>query len=623
MSQGPSFRLTGTSFDPVGIIKTVTASILEVSLVILNSTLTFLSKFDLTIGFSFLHALETLVIIQVFLLCLAGYVLSLKGVIDSKSKNTLNKINVKVAFSLTSEKLADLYVVPLSFVIITLTSCLVAWLLSKLFRLERAERNFCLSFSMFMNSNSLPIALMTSLITTIHGQDGLKWATGSLVNISGRILNYGPDIPMVYGVKLLSASVGTEDDQQSTHNEGLEEGGTPANEESVPFLNSIDGATPKSSLEAYRPSLEHPSTDQLVSPTQIVPSIAPHQPTKRPSCISFNSIVTSSEAQPSPLIDQSDDHLQVHLQRPIFHSFPNVREYWAQSISSKRNSIATSYTSYNESVVSASETDISVEHHHRRVSHHGNKFSHVMRKTRKLFRLLVVRPALRINQFMSPPLYAAFLSLIVVSLPKLQQYLEDIHPLRSALKSAGNVSVPLTLVVLGAYFNTSDPKQTTTESSTADEGIQSLTPSELKIQAQLRKTRRVERLTILGSILARMIITPLILLPLLFMILRYFHTSNNNPIEIGDPNESGRFHEDPCFILVTVLLIGAPPAITLAQMTNANPFPIGSMAFKVQALQNNKFEKLVSKTLFISYALITPPTTIALVVLGLVIEANR
>ncbi|POW08960.1 hypothetical protein PSHT_09346 [Puccinia striiformis] len=598
MSQGPSFRLTGTSFDPVGIIKTVTASILEV-----------------------------------FLLCLAGYVLSLKGVIDSKSKNTLNKINVSFftpafdvqqsCLQLTSEKLADLYVVPLSFVIITLTSCLVAWLLSKLFRLERAERNFCLSFSMFMNSNSLPIALMTSLITTIHGQDGLKWATGSLVNISGRILNYGPDIPMVYGVKLLSASVGTEDDQQSTHNEGLEEGGTPANEESVPFLNSIDGATPKSSLEAYRPSLEHPSTDQLVSPTQIVPSIAPHQPTKRPSCISFNSIVTSSEAQPSPLIDQSDDHLQVHLQRPIFHSFPNVREYWAQSISSKRNSIATSYTSYNESVVSASETDISVEHHHRRVSHHGNKFSHVMRKTRKLFRLLVVRPALRINQFMSPPLYAAFLSLIVVSLPKLQQYLEDIHPLRSALKSAGNVSVPLTLVVLGAYFNTSDPKQTTTESSTADEGIQSLTPSELKIQAQLRKTRRVERLTILGSILARMIITPLILLPLLFMILRYFHTSNNNPIEIGDPNESGRFHEDPCFILVTVLLIGAPPAITLAQMTNANPFPIGSMAFKVQALQNNKFEKLVSKTLFISYALITPPTTIALVVLGLVIEANR
>ncbi|KAH9441107.1 hypothetical protein MJO29_015482 [Puccinia striiformis f. sp. tritici] len=606
MSQGPSFRLTGTSFDPVGIIKTVTASILEV-----------------------------------FLLCLAGYVLSLKGVIDSKSKNTLNKINVsfftpalmfsKVAFSLTSEKLADLYVVPLSFVIITLTSCLVAWLLSKLFRLERAERNFCLSFSMFMNSNSLPIALMTSLITTIHGQDGLKWgADDSKDKQLGRSLTYlvvfstmGLIFRWSYGVKLLSASVGTEDDQQSTHNEGLEEGGTPANEESVPFLNSIDGATPKSSLEAYRPSLEHPSTDQLVSPTQIVPSIAPHQPTKRPSCISFNSIVTSSEAQPSPLIDQSDDHLQVHLQRPIFHSFPNVREYWAQSISSKRNSIATSYTSYNESVVSASETDISVEHHHRRVSHHGNKFSHVMRKTRKLFRLLVVRPALRINQFMSPPLYAAFLSLIVVSLPKLQQYLEDIHPLRSALKSAGNVSVPLTLVVLGAYFNTSDPKQTTTESSTADEGIQSLTPSELKIQAQLRKTRRVERLTILGSILARMIITPLILLPLLFMILRYFHKSNNNPIEIGDPNESGRFHEDPCFILVTVLLIGAPPAITLAQMTNANPFPIGSKAFKVQALQNNKFEKLVSKTLFISYALITPPTTIALVVLGLVIEANR
>jgi len=608
MNHEPSFRLTGTAFDPLGIIKVVTASILEV-----------------------------------FLLCLAGYVLSLKGIIDSKSKNTLNKINVsfftpalmfsKVAFSLTSEKLADLYVVPLSFLIITLTSCSVAWLLSKLFRFQRAERNFCLSFAMFMNSNSLPIALMTSLITTIHGQDGLKWgADDSKDKQLGRSLTYlvvfstmGLIFRWSYGVKLLSASVAVEEDHDSIHSPHLEHGRA-SQEESVPFLSSIDEATPESGLDNDQPSLQNSHTNRpFVSPTDIVISISPTKPSERPSRRSSDSThSTSSEAQVSPTIGQSDGHLQPNLQRPIFHSFPNVREYWMQSISSKRNSIATSYTSLNGSVVSFAEPDIPREHSQpRRTSHSGNRSSsRWMRKTKKFFRWLVVRPALRINQFMTPPLYAAFLSLIVVSLPSLQQYLEDIRPLRSALKSAGNVSVPLTLVVLGAYFNTKEPTKNKVDNPESDIVSQSPTPADRKIQARLRKTKRVERLTILGSILARMIITPLILLPLLFMILRYFHKSHNT-LDGGDPNESGRFHEDPCFILVTVLLVGAPPAITLAQMTNANPFPVGTKAYKIQALQNTKFEKLVSKTLFISYALITPPTTIALVVLGLLIEANR
>ncbi|PLW54004.1 hypothetical protein PCANC_06850 [Puccinia coronata f. sp. avenae] len=613
-----ALRLSGAAFDPLGIIKVVTASILEV-----------------------------------FLLCLAGYVLSLKGIIDSKSKNTLNKINVsfftpalmfsKVAFSLTSEKLADLYVVPLSFIIITLTSGVVAWILSKLFRLERAERNFCLSFAMFMNSNSLPIALMTSLISTIHGQDGLKWgADDSNDKQLGRSLTYlvvfstmGLIFRWSYGVKLLSASVGTEgeeEDDDSVRTAQLEDGSPSRDQESVPFLTSIDGVTPKASLDLPRHSPQNSSSpdQQLIpGPHEIAISISPDKPTKSASRVSLDSTDSISPEDPlSPAMDHSDSHLQAHLRRPIFHSFPNVREYWLRSISSKRNSIATSCTSYNESVTSAAEQEAPNDQEPerpRRLSHHGNRSSPWMRKTKKIFRWLVVRPVLRINQFMTPPLYASFLSLVVVSLPSLQQYLEDVRPLRSALKSAGNVSVPLTLVVLGAYFNTSDPKSPKVEPPRpGSEGVTgSLTPAERKAQTRLRKSRRVERLTILGSILARMMITPLVLLPLLFMILRYFHQASNPDGDAGDPDESGRFHEDPCFILVTVLLIGAPPAITLAQMTNANPFPIASKAFHIQALQNIKFEKLVSKTLFISYALITPVTTIALVVLGLLIEANR
>lgn len=210
-----------------------------------------------------------------------------------------------------------------------------------------------------------------------------------------------------YGVKLLSASVAVEKDHDSVPSPQLEHART-SQEESVPFLSSIDEATPESSLDTAQPSPQNSHTNQpLVSPTDIVISISPTKPSKmssRLSCDSTHSI--SSEAQLSPIISHSDGHLQPNLQRPIFHSFPNVREYWMQSNSSQRNSIATSYTSLNGSVVSFAEPDIPREQSRpRRTSNSRNRSSsRWMRKTKKLFRWLVVRPALRINQFMTPPL---------------------------------------------------------------------------------------------------------------------------------------------------------------------------------------------------------------------------
>lgn len=58
-----------------------------------------------------------------------------------------------------------------------------------------------------------------------------------------------------------------------------------------------------------------------------------------------------------------------------------------------------------------------------------------------------------LNEFMTVPLYAAFLSLIVALIPPLQHTL-DVHlkPIKGALEAAGACSIPVTLVVLGAYF---------------------------------------------------------------------------------------------------------------------------------------------------------------------------
>ena len=65
---------------------------------------------------------------------------------------TLNKINVslftpallfsKVAFSLTPDKLQEMVIIPIGFVILTTFSASVAWVLGTVFRLKKGQRNF-------------------------------------------------------------------------------------------------------------------------------------------------------------------------------------------------------------------------------------------------------------------------------------------------------------------------------------------------------------------------------------------------------------------------------------------------------------------------------------------------
>ena len=62
----------------------------------------------------------------------------------------------------------------------------------------------------------------------------------------------------------------------------------------------------------------------------------------------------------------------------------------------------------------------------------------------------------------------------------------------------------------------------------------------------------------------------------------------------------------PVFVVSNVLLIASPPALTLAQIT--------------QAASGDAFERLISRTIFWSYCVVTPPSTILFVVIGLVLS---
>lgn len=55
-----------------------------------------------------------------------------------------------------------------------------------------------------------------------------------------------------------------------------------------------------------------------------------------------------------------------------------------------------------------------------------------------------------------------------------------------------------------------------------------------------------------------------------------------------------------------MLLISSPPALTLAQITQA-------------AASGDAFERLISRTIFWSYCVVTPPATILYVVIGMLL----
>lgn len=77
-------------------------------------------------------------------------VLARVGILDRKTQKQLNRLNVslftpsllfnKVAFSLSPEKLKELWVIPIFFIGITAVSSLVAFILGVVFRLKRSQR---------------------------------------------------------------------------------------------------------------------------------------------------------------------------------------------------------------------------------------------------------------------------------------------------------------------------------------------------------------------------------------------------------------------------------------------------------------------------------------------------
>lgn len=142
------------------------------------------------------------------------------------------------------------------------------------------------------------------------------------------------------------------------------------------------------------------------------------------------------------------------------------------------------------------------------------------------------------NDFMTAPLWASVASLIVAGIPPLQNWLQyNAQPIKGAISSAGHCSIPVTLVVLGAYFYPDPPESGNSTSNiptmlTTSQSTSTLVGSVRGFFGKAAHTetststtpRRGETKTVVISVISRMILTPLLLMPLITLSAKYdFH----------------------------------------------------------------------------------------------------
>ncbi|KAI9441258.1 auxin efflux carrier [Lactarius indigo] len=460
-------------------------------------------------------------ITQVILVCVSGYVLARRGILDKSTQKQLNVINVnfftpcllfsKVAFFLSPAKLRELWIIPIFFMLVSGVSLVVAWSLGNLFRLRPSQRNFAMAAATFMNSNSLPVALLQSLAVTVPG---LRWGEDDTKDaIIGRALTYlllcstiGQFLRWSYGVHLLSKADPLEEEIGNTSE----------------FQD--DATSTREVADTPTPNLRAPNRRHTA---------------------------------------------------PVFYSFPSTPFLDAVNLPPEPET-----DSISDSDSNSDDDELQIP---------------VWSRPSPTF--------LQLTNFLTPPLWASLISLAVALNQPLQHVLEvHLHPVQGAITQAGNCSIPVTLVVLGAYFHRPAEKTEPVPSSARSSWRRASFASSLreifrlKAREEDRRSRVQQRAgkgegrTIFVAIFARMIVVPALFLP--FMAIGALR--NHPPV-----------FQDPVFILSNVLLLASPPALTLAQIT--------------QAVSSDTFERLISRTIFWSYCFVTPPAMVGYAVVAMLI----
>ncbi|ODQ74570.1 hypothetical protein LIPSTDRAFT_46519, partial [Lipomyces starkeyi NRRL Y-11557] len=121
-------------------------------------------------------------VMQVVLVCMLGFWAAHVRLLNPALQKHISQLNVmlftpclifvKLASAITADKLVDLAIVPVLFVLTTGVSYLAALVINRFQGFNQRESNFVIAMAVFANSNSLPVSLTIALAQTLPT---LKW----------------------------------------------------------------------------------------------------------------------------------------------------------------------------------------------------------------------------------------------------------------------------------------------------------------------------------------------------------------------------------------------------------------------------------------------------------------
>ncbi|KAF7553020.1 hypothetical protein G7046_g7231 [Stylonectria norvegica] len=519
-------------------------------------------------------------VLEVVCVSLPGYIVARLGHFDADKQKFLANLNVmlftpcliftKLASQLNAEKLSDLAIIPVIFIVQTLVSWLVSVGVGKAFRLNQRAANFVTAMGVFGNSNSLPISLVLSLSQTLKGLHWDKVPGDNDDEVGARGILYllifqqlGQLVRWSWGYHVLLAPKEKYPEyQQQIAEEGQHRHEEHEEHEARALIAGLDGETEDDEAEDSG-SMDSRTFDP-----------AGRTPVANRSRVSL--AVSSDEdflppkkrlsAHPTPL---GGNHPELNGHDSDIHSFPRIRN---EDLNDESRGLLVRTASSVSTKVTTWKT--SAYNFCNRVHQKLPKFAQVslsfVKKCGQKFGNFIW-------EFMNPPLWAMLIAILVASIPALQKlFFEEgsfvQNSVTNAVRSSGNVAVPLILVVLGANL----ARNTMAKDEASD-------PEEERIGTKL----------LVASLMCRMLLPTLIMAPILALTAKYL------PISILD---------DPIFVIVCFLLTGAPSALQLAQICQIN----------------GVFEKTMGKILFQSYVVWILPSTLILVMMALeVVEWAR
>lgn len=345
--------------------------------------------------------------------------------------------------------------------------------------------------AMFMNSNSMPIALVQSLISSVAELKMSEDDTSS--DMLGRALTYlvlystlGNIARWSFGVKILEKA----DD------------GAPdvvAEEKAAAKARNLEANAPDVQLNGEPKMVDVPLSASHSRGPSDTTTIAAPQTIGRANGRFF--LAEDDDANGSGELSRTQTLLDVHEPRPPFST---------QSSSATLAPQLSRAPSYSEDLPFPKS---GFDPEEAAPQPPATPLRRFLRMAKRVW--------LGFYDFMTMPLWAALFSIIIALIPPVQNVIANhMAPLRAALEQAGDCSIPLTLVVLGAYFYTPPPKDAP-KRSMKERLVGMFKRNDPAIVAQeIRPTIPGQKRAIAIAVTSRMLVTPLIVIPIILAFIK-------------------------------------------------------------------------------------------------------